>query len=126
MPVSGLKPAAVSHFDRVHFGESDPHPGVVRFEFKRGIALQLEFEQSSRKQQAMRLSHVVFYNFVAGDMLENDGGKREIKRNRGNHIQVFSIVLIKESVGPVRAGFARKLDHLAAYVHSVYFAESIR
>ena len=91
MPVSGLKPAAVSHFDRVHFGESGSHPGVVRFEFERGIALQLEFEQSSRKQQAMRLSHVVFYNFVAGDMLENDGGNAKSKGIAGTTSRSFPL-----------------------------------
>ncbi len=90
-----------------------------------GVALNLELEQSAGAQQTMHVLDVACDDLQARDVLEHDAREREVELNFRQHGQVHAVVLIQVDVGPAGQRAAGTVDHLAADVHGVDFAEHL-
>ncbi len=118
-----LEAARIRHLCCLGEGEGHAQPGFGRIRFHSGTALDLELEQSSRREALRHLTHVGLNHFVARDVLEHAAGKREIERAIAQHRQRRTVGLVNEGVRRCGQPVVCLSQHLVAYVDPMHLAE---
>jgi hypothetical protein len=108
------KTAAQGHFLRVLFRNSDALPSFVGRGKTLPHALHLELEEPAGPEHPIHLPNVILDYLEAGDVLENDRGKGEIKLSHRQYGKIAAVVLIQENIGTVSQCGLGSRDHFAA------------
>jgi len=126
MPVSWVESASHGHFNHISPAERRAHPILFGILLHAQTALNLEFEKRSWAEVAIDLAHVSLDDFAAANVMEDAGAICEIKLPFPQYAKVRAAVLMYMHISQRLQRLPRLLDHFAADVDRVDFAEKLR